>query len=97
MIKQPGRLRRPLAEVTWLGKAPSRAQRAAGSSFVQEVPMGHSPRWGMADQSDLTRNHVVQASDSLRRVAPLFVLGIFLRLSTKFNPFETAQLSPKQR
>ena len=97
MVKQPGRLRRPLTGVTRLGEAPGCAQRTAGSSFVQEVPMGRLPRWGMADQGNLTRNHVVQASDSLRRVAPLFVLGIFHRLSTKFDPFETAQLSSKKR
>ncbi len=97
MVKQPGRLGRSLTEVTRLGEAPSCAQRAAASSFIQEVPMGHLPRWGMADQGNLTRNHVVQASDSLRRVAPLVVLGIFLRLSTKFDSFETAQLSSKQR
>ena len=97
MVKQPGRLRRPLSEVTRLGKAPSRAQRTAGSSFVQEVPMGRLPRWGMADQCNLTRDHVVQASDSLRRVAPLFVLRIFLRLSAKFDPFQTPQLSSEQR
>ena len=96
MVKKPGRSARPLAEVTWLSEAPSRAQRTAGSSFVQEVPMGHLPRWGMADQGNLTRDHVVQASDSLRRVAPLFVLGIFLRLSAKFDPFQTPQLSSKQ-
>ena len=97
MVKQPGRLGRTLTEVTRLGEAPSRAQRTAGFSFVQEVPMGHLPWWGMADQGNLTRNHVVQASDSLRRVAPLFVLGIFLRLSAKFDPFQTPQLSSEQR
>lgn len=97
MVKQPGRLGRSLTEVTRLGEAPSRAQRVVASSFVQEVPMGHLPRWGMADQGNLTGNHVVQASDSLRRVAPLFVLGIFLWLSAKFDPFQTPQLSSKQR
>ena len=97
MVKQPGRLRRPLTEVTRLGEPPSSAQRTAGSSFVQEVPMGCLPRWGMADQGNLTRDHVVQASDSLRRVAPLFVLRIFLRLSAKFDPFQPPQLSPEQR
>ena len=97
MVKQPGRLGRTLTEVTRLGEAPSRAQRTAGSSLVQEVPMGHLPWWGMADQGNLTRNHVVQASDSLRRVAPLFVLRISLRLSAKFDPFQTPQLSSEQR
>ena len=97
MVKQPGRLRRPLTEVTRLGEAPGCTQRTAGSSFVQEVPMGRLPRWGMADQGNLTRDHVVQASDSLRRVAPLFVLGIFLWLSAKFDPFQTPQLSSKKR
>ena len=97
MVKQPGRLRRPLTGVARLGEAPGCAQRTSGSSFVQEVPMGHLPRWGMADQGNLTRNHVVQASDSLRCVTPLFVLGLFLRLSAKFDPFQTAQLSSKQR
>ena len=96
MVKQPGRLRRPLTGVTRLSEAPSHAQCTAGSSFVQEVPMGRLPWWGMADQGNLTRDHVVQASDSLRRVAPLFVLGIFLWLSAKFNPFQTPQLSSKQ-
>ena len=97
MVKQPGRLGRSLTEVTRLGEAPSRAQRVVASSFVQEVPMGRLPWWGMADQGNLTRDHVVQASDSLRRVAPLFVLGIFLWLSAKFDPFQTPQLSSKQR
>lgn len=97
MVKQPGRSGRPLAEVTWLGEAPSSAQRTAGSPLVQKVPMGRLSRWGMADQGNLTRNHVEQASDSLRRVAPLFVLGIFLWLSAKFDPFQTPQLSSKKR
>ena len=97
MVKQPGRLGRTLTKVTRLGEAPSHAQRTVGSPLVQEVPMGHLPWWGMADQGNLTRNHVVQASDSLRRVAPLFVLRIFLRLSAKFDPFQTPQLSPEQR
>ena len=96
MVKQPGRLRRHLTGVARLGEAPGCAQRTSGSSLVQEVPMGHLPRWGMADQGNLTRDHVVQASDSLRRVAPLFVLGIFLWLSAKFDPFQTPQLSSKQ-
>ena len=96
MVKQPGRLRRPLTGVARLGEAPGCAQRTAGSSFVQEVPMGRLPWWGMADQGNLTRDHVVQASDSLRRVAPLFVLGIILWLSAKFDPFQTPQLSSKQ-
>ena len=97
MVKQPSRRGRALTKVTRLGEAPSRAQRTAGSPLVQEVPMGRLPRWGMADQGNLTRDHVVQASDSLRRVAPLFVLRIFLRLSAKFDPFQTPQLSSQQR
>ena len=97
MVKQSVRLRRPLTGVARLGEAPGCAQRTSGSSFVQEVPMGHLPRWGMADQGNLTRDHVVQASDSLRRVAPLFVLRIFLWLSAKFDPFQTPQLSSKKR
>ena len=96
MVKQPGRLRRPLTGVARLGEAPGCAQRTSGPSFVQEVPMGHLTRWGMADQGNLTRDHVLQASDSLRRVAPLFVLRIFLWLSAKFDPFQTPQLSSKQ-
>ena len=97
MVKKPGRLRRPLTGVTRLGEAPGRAQRTAGFSFVQEVPMGHLPRWGMADQGNLTSDHVVQATVSLRRVTPLVVLEIFLWLSAKFDPFQTPQLSSKQR
>ena len=97
MVKQPGRLSQTLTEVARLVEAPCRAQCTAVPSLIQEIPMGHLPWWGMADQSNLTKNHVLQASDSLRCVAPLFVLGLFLGLSTKFDPFQTPQLSSKQR
>ena len=59
MVKKPGRSGRPLAEVTWLSEAPSRAQRTAGTPFVQEVPMGHLPWWGMADQGNTAEFHGV--------------------------------------
>lgn len=97
MVKQPGCFGRTLTEVTGLGEAPSRAQFSAGSSLVKEVPMGYFSRWGVADQGNLTRNHVPQASNSLCRVAPFFVLGLFLRLGAKFDPFQTPQLPSKQR
>ena len=96
MVKQPGCLGRTPTDVTRLGETPSGAQRTAGCSLVQEIPMGHEPWWSVADQSDLTRNHVVQATDFSSCVAPLFVLGLFFGLSSKLDPFQTPQLSSKK-
>ena len=96
MVKQPGCPGGPPTEVTRLGKTPSRAQRTPVSSLVQEIPMGHLFRWSVADQGNLTRTHVVQASDSLRRVVPLFILAIFFGLSAELDPFQAPQLSSKQ-
>ena len=96
MVKQPGRLGGPPTGVTWLGQAPSNAQCTAAGSLVQEVPMGQLPRWGVADQGNLTGRHVVQATGSSSSVPPLVVLGLFLGLSAKLDPFQPSQLASKQ-
>ena len=96
MVKQPGCLGRTPTDVTRLGETPSGAQRTAGRSLVQEIPMGRVPWWSVADQSDLTRNHVLQATDSSSSVAPLFILGLFFGLSAKLDPFQPPQLSSKK-
>ena len=96
MVKQPDCLGRTPTDVTRLGETPSGAQRTSGCSLVQEIPVGHDPWRCVADQSDLTRIHVVQATDSSSSVAPLFVLGLFFGLSSKLDPFQPPQLSSKE-
>ena len=82
--------------MAWLGETPSGAQRAAVCSLVQEVPMGDLPRWGVADQGNVTGLHVVQATGSSSSIPPLIVLGLFLGLSAKLDPFQASQLASKQ-
>ena len=58
--------------------------------------MGHLPRWGVADQGNVTGLHVVQATGSSSSIPPMIVLGLFLGLGAKFDPFQASQLASKQ-
>ena len=92
MVKQSGCLGRSPTDMAWLGETPSNAQHTAVCSLVQEVPMGHLPRWGVADQGNVTGLHVVQATGSSGSIPPLIVLGLFLGLGAKLDPFQSLSL-----